>query len=66
MSAIKKDGDSLYWVVEQWAAKAQQKVAESHAKRGNQTVLMTSRKFTDPEILLLEDAGVQVIDKNTT
>lgn len=62
----KKDGDSLYWVVEQWAAKAQQKVAESHAKRGNQTVLLTGRKLTDAEIVLLEELGVEVVDKNTT
>ena len=53
-------------VVEQWAAKVGQKVAESHAKRGNQTVLITGRKLSDAEIVLLEDAGVEVVDKNTT
>ncbi len=62
----KKNGESLYWAVEHMAAKIQQKVAESNAKRGGRTVLITRRKLADAEIVLLEDAGVEVVDGNTT
>lgn len=58
--AEKKEGDSLRWVVEQQLAKLQGLVAISHAKRGNQTVMMTSRKISDGDMDELADAGVTV------
>lgn len=45
MTPPKKDGDSLYWVVEKMADALQFEVAASHARRGNQVVIMTPRKM---------------------
>ena len=47
MADTKKEGDSLYWVVEQECARLQGLVAIAHAKRGNHTVMMTPRKISE-------------------
>lgn len=61
MSTEKKEGDSLYWVVEQEAFRMQMLAAKSHAKRGNRTVLMTGRKVSEAQRKDLEAAGVEVV-----
>jgi len=40
----KKEGDSLYWVVEKACSALQYEVAASHARRGNKVVVMTNRR----------------------
>lgn len=56
MTPPKKDGDSLYWVVEQMADALQLEVAASHARRGNQVVIMTPRKMATHQ-QISEDYG---------
>jgi hypothetical protein len=57
----KKDGESHYWAVEQWAHELQGKVALSHAKRGGYAVLMTGRNVTEEQMDECAAAKVQVI-----
>jgi acid phosphatase class B len=53
--------DSLKWTIEGLCAEMQQKVAASHARRGNQVVLMTGRKVATEEQAGLEACGVTVM-----
>jgi predicted short-subunit dehydrogenase-like oxidoreductase (DUF2520 family) len=52
----KKDGESLYWVVETMADDLQFEVAASHARRGNQVVIMTPRRLPTAQ-QLADDYG---------
>lgn len=58
----KQDGDNLYWVVERECAVMQARVAESHGKRGNTTVLMTGRAIPEERIDALAKAGVRIVN----
>lgn len=62
MTPPKKDGDSLYWVVERECLRTQALVAMSHAKRGGRTVLATNKRLTAEQVDELEAAGVDVIN----
>jgi hypothetical protein len=57
----KEKADSLYWVVEHECHRLQALVAMSHAKRGNQTVLMTGRKVTEEQREELNASMVEVV-----
>lgn len=62
MTPPKKDGDSLYWVVERQCAEMQVRVALSHRKRGNVVVLATGRALPEAQIDELAHAGVKVVN----
>lgn len=57
----KKDVDSLYWVVEQWAAGLQHRVAASHAKRGGTAVIMTRKP--SGQVALEQDYGDDIASR---
>lgn len=61
MAKREQGEDSLKWQVEGMCAELQQKVAASHARRGNITVLMTGRKVAVEEREGLEACGVTVV-----
>jgi hypothetical protein len=52
----KEKADSLYWQVEKWADDLQYRVAASHARRNNEVVIMTPRKFPTQQ-QISEDYG---------
>lgn len=55
----KRDGDSLFWIVEKECLRIQALVAMSHAKRGGRTVLMTNRKMSEDQLDELLSCGVE-------
>lgn len=59
--AEKKDGDSLFWVVDRALAECMAKVAVTHAEKGGEAVMLISRKLTAEQEGKLSFAGVKMV-----